>query len=211
MADHLLEEVNAELRADHLATLWKRYRNTLLLAVIALIVGTAGNSVWQSYTTKKGGTLMLQLTEGQQHYAAGKFTEAADIFATAAASASADAKTLAQLWQGRALSAAGKKPEAITVLGDASATRSLWGDLACLRLASLSDTAPECLGDATDSPLLSERRAWSAAARWQEGKREEAIAILDELTTAGDTREATRAELNQWLATMRSTQPPSVK
>ena len=211
MADQLLQEVDADLRADQLHQLWQQYKRTLLFVVIALLVMTAADSLWQNYREKVGGRHMLALSDAQTLFDQGKYTEAAAAFEKAASEVSGETRTLARLWQGRALVRAGKKPEAIAVLKPASEDRSLWGDLACLRLAGLDQSAATCLSDTHDSPLAGKRREWHAAGAWQNGDTNEAITTFEELATSSDTTEATRAEITGWLATLRATAKPSEK
>ncbi len=208
MADHLLQEVDADVRAENLHQLWRDYRSKLLFLVVAILVATAGSTVWKSYQEKRGAVLMTALSEAQTLYTQGKFADAAAAFETAASTTSGDTKTLAQLWQGRALAAADKKPEAIAVLQTASAAApSLWSDLACLRLAGLDAAAATCLAAAKDSPLASQRRALAAASDWSAGKKAQAIATLEELATSDDTTESMRNQVMQWLATLRASEP----
>lgn len=204
MVDHLLQEVDADVRAERMHQLWARNRSKLLFLVVAILVATAGNSIWTAYEQKRGGELLLALTDAQALYSDGKFTEAAAAFETTATAASGDTQTLAQLWQGRALARAGKNPEAISVLKEASIARSVWGDLACLRLATLDAAAATCLSDTHDSPLAGQRQEWFAANLWDAGKKAEAAKVLEDLSTAADTTEASRAQLTQWLTTVRA-------
>ena len=209
MVDHLLDEVDADVRAEQIHQLWLRYRFKLLLVIVAVIIGTAGASIWQDYQEKRGGELFLQFQDAMTLYTAHKNVEAADGFANVASHTTGDVQTLAQLWQARALTAEDKKDEAIAVLKTASAgSADLWSDLACLRLASLDiDAAQDCLAVKKDSPLANQRREWHAATLWSQGKKDEAMALLEQLKTSPDTSDATRSLTDQWLATMRAEEP----
>lgn len=205
MVDHLLDEVDADLRAERLHQLWMQNRKKLAFIIVAILLATVGSNLWHSYQEKRGGELMLKLVSAQHLYEDGKFTEAASAFAEAAKNASGDSQTLALLWQGRAENAAGKKADAIATFTTASSGRaSLWADLACLRLASLSVEDAKCLNSKSDSPLAGQRKQWRAAEAWSAGKKAEAIATLEEVLTGPDTTEADRERITQWLATLRA-------
>ncbi len=211
MVDQLLQEVDADLRAERAQQLWRRHRKTVYGAIVLILFATAGQVLWEKHREQKGGELLLAMTEGQNLFNQGKFTESAAIFEKAAADSSGDARTLAQLWEGRALQRAGKKEEAIAVLKTASTERSVWGDLACLRLASLDAAAAACLSDTHDSPLAGKRKEWSAANAWSNGNVDEAITTFEELATSSDTTEVTRAEISGWIATLRASEKPAAK
>ena len=208
MTDHLLQEVDADMRAERMMQLWARYRRPLMFAVIAIVLGTAAHSIWQYYHEKQGGEMLTRLTTAQQLMVAGKNDEAAAAFGAVASDASGDQRTLAQIWQSRALVAADKKDEAATVLTTAADGKTgLWSDIACLRLASLKGGQAACLASTKDSPLMYQRHEWDAAGLWAAGKHDEAIAALEQLATSPDTSDAMRDRIGQWLATMRSEKP----
>lgn len=211
MKDQLLDEVDADLRAAELSALWKRHHKKLIIAIVLLVLGTAVNSVWSHYEQKRGGERLVALTHAQELYTSGKFTEAAAAFGDIAPTTRGDTRTLALLWQGRALMAAGKKEEAVTALKTAASARaSLWADLACLRLAGLdSSAATGCLAATADSPLIAQRRAWAAASDWNAGNNSKAATTLEELATSDSVTEQTRAEVREWLTTIRAGEKPA--
>ena len=205
MRDPLLEEVDADIRAERMEQLWRRYRKPLLTAAIALILLTAANSVWQQYRQERGGKLMQQFSTAQALLDAGDAAKAAEAFAELAHKTGGDKQTIAQIWQSRALVAADKPEDAAAILKKAvSGKPSLWTDIACLRLVSLDNAQNTCLASRKDSPLASERREWQAASLWSAGKHDEAIAILEQLATSADTPEAKRARIGEWLSTLRA-------
>jgi len=209
MVDQLLQEVDADLRAERAQQFWRRNRSLIYSAVALILLATAGQVLWEKHREKKGGELFFLMTDGQNLFAQGKFAEAASAFEKAAAESSGEARTLAQLWEGRALQRDGKKDAAIAVLKTAGSERTLWGDLACLRLAGIDIAAAACLSDTHDSPLAGKRKEWSAANAWSNGNVDEAITIFEELATSSDTSEVTRAEISGWIATLRANQAPA--
>ena len=205
MTDSLLNEVDADVRAERIANLWMRYRMKLLVAIIAIIAATTAATLWQNYQEKRGGELLLRFTDAQALYNQGIRSGAADAFAAIAADTHGDMQTIAKIWQARALAELGKTPEAVAVLTPASAGSGLWPDVACLRLAGLdTKAAAPCLASKKDSPLINQRHEWQAATVWSEGDHAGAMAILEQLETSADTSEPTRARATEWLATMRA-------
>jgi hypothetical protein len=205
MADRLLEEVDEALRADRAGALWAKYRSTIIWCVVALIVGTAGNSIWQHYRESRGGEVMGQLNANQQLFAQGKNKEAADGFGKIAAERGGELKQIAQVWQARALVAADDKAAATAVLKEASNGTNIWSDIACLRLAGIdANAAKPCLDAAHESPLATERAEWSAANAWAAGDTEGAVKAIEEEIADANTDTDSRAQLTQWLTAIKA-------
>ncbi len=204
MADSLLKEVDEALRADRAAAWWKKNRTSIVVFIVALILGTAANSLWQTHRETKGGELLAALSDAKQLLESGKAAEAASGFKTIADGASGEVKDLALVWQSRAHVAAKQNAEAIAALKTAVTDgHGLWADIACLRLAGLDATAAApCLADTTASPLAATRAEWSAANLWAGGKTDDAQTALTQLMTNPETSPDTRARLAQWLASM---------
>lgn len=210
MTDHLLSEIDADVRAERLTQLWHRYRSTLIFMVAVVLIATAGNSLRQHFRETKGGATLEALLDAQALLKAGKADEAASAFATIASQTNGDNRTLALLWQGRALVAADEKPKAVAVLTHAaSATPGLWADVACLRLAALESAAANaCLSAKAESPLAQQRQEWLAAIEWQAGKSAEAITLLEEIHTNPRIAEADHERVAQWIATIKAQKKP---
>lgn len=205
MTDSLLQEIDADVRAEKLARLWARWRKPLFTAAALIVAATAASSIWEHYREQRGGALMVRMSDATALLDQGKSQEAATTFAALAEDMSGESRIVAQLWQARALMAAHKQDEAIAVLSTAShAPAGLWSDIACLRLASLDSSKANCLTNGKNSPLLSQRREWQAALLWHAGETEEAIALLEQLATSPDTPDASRERIDQWLSTLRS-------
>ena len=81
MTDNLLNEVDADLRAERMHQLWLRHRFTLLLAVVAIILASAGSTLWQNYQEKRGGEQLLAFRNAQALYEKGETQKAAEGFA----------------------------------------------------------------------------------------------------------------------------------
>lgn len=102
MADSLMQEVNADVRAEKMAALWKRYRQPLLVFCIVLVLATAAGQLWQHHRQTRGVEWMTQLVQAQEILAKGDAEGAAEAFAAVAEHATGDARTMAFIWQARA-------------------------------------------------------------------------------------------------------------
>lgn len=213
MADNLLQEVDAALRADRAGALWNQHKKTLITFIVVLILATAANSIWQHYREARGGEMLANLIATQQLLEQGKADEAAQGFKKIADGASGEFKHLALVWESRALFAANKKDEATNALKQAVADgNSLWSDIACLRLAGLDAKAAEtCLASKNNSPLASTRAEWSAANLWAKGDADGAIAAIEKMLANKETPAESRQRLTQWLATMKAQKTAPVK
>ena len=204
MADSLLKEVDQAMRADRAAALWAKHRQTVIMCVVALILGTAANSAWQYIRETRGAEKMLAFSESQKLLVAGKPADAAKAFAAIADDSRGELHDLARIWQARALSTQGKKPEAISALKQAVAGDSVWADIACLRLAGLDSKESSCLSAQKNSPLATTRAEWDAANMWAKGDSKAAIASIEAQIADKDTSDAARDRLTQWLAGMKA-------
>lgn len=199
MADRLLQEVNADIRAEKMAVLWKRYRQPLAVFCVALVLATAAGQWWQHHRETRGVEWMAQLSSAQQMLTIGDAEGAASAFGAVADEAGGDARDIARIWQARALVAADKKPDAIAALKRIDLRQAtLWSDIACLRLAALDAREAGCLAAAAVSTLRSPRALWQAATEWEAGDKTKAAATLDALIADADAPEPIRAEAQSW-------------
>lgn len=207
MSDELLREVDEDIRRERMEQLWKRYRAPLLTAVAVLVLATAGASYWQDRQHARAGEAMQHMASAVQAFEEGDYKIAIDQFAALAKQHSGEVRDIALLWQGRSQEAQGDKAAAIAswnALVQAPAPRALlWRDLACLRLmaAQAQPLAAGC-GQMQDSPLLAQRQEWQAARLWQDGKTDEARAMLDALIDRADTSQTQRARAQQLRSAM---------
>ena len=203
--DTLLREVDDAVRHDAMVQLIRRYRKPVLAAALALILVTAGHSVWQDYAEKRGGETFALIDQGQHQFESGKYDEAAKNFASAAdGSLTGSAKDMAHLWQGRALAKAGRDGEAAAIYENLATKpqghEAIWPDLACLRLVAIDESKNACLGARGNTPLKTQRDLLLAASLWKQGKTAEAATLLKTLAASEDTPPATRALAQQFAA-----------
>lgn len=205
MADNLLQEVDAALRADRAAAFWNKHRGTLVGVVIAIILGTAANSVWQQMREAKGAKLLTALTENQRLLEQKDYAKAASGFQQVAAQASGEVKALALIWQSRALVAEGKKAEAAEALSQAAGMNAgLWSDIACLRLAGVDEAKASCLAAKGNSPLMATRAQWAVAQAWAKGDHKDAHARIEAMLADKNLSPEARDRLTQWLAILQA-------
>lgn len=112
MADSLLKEVDDALRADRASALWQKHKTSIIVFVVALVLGTAANSIWQQQREKNGAKTLAALSENQQLLARGDAAGAAKGFEKVASDSSGQVQALALVWQARAHLAAKQTPEA---------------------------------------------------------------------------------------------------
>lgn len=202
--DSLLREVDDDLRHDRMMALWRQYRKPLLAAVIALVVATAGASLWKNYQEKKFGDAMQEFAIAQKQYEAGNYKDAADDFATTAdISINDNLRDQAHLWQARALEKDGRTAEAVKLLEQIATTPEgsdlIWRDLACIRLVGLDASKHACLNEGA-SPLSAERDLIRAATLWQDGKSDEAGKILHALANDANAPKPVRERAQNYLS-----------
>jgi hypothetical protein len=202
--DSLIREVNDAVRHDQMVALWKQYRTPLFAIAAALVLATAGSSIWSNYRDSRGAEAMQAMSSAQALLVAGSYAPAAEAFAKAGDDAlTGESRDLAHLWQARALQAANEEGKAIAVL-EKLATKPegkdpIWSDMACLRLVGLDATKTTCLNGG-ESPLANERQLVRAANLWQAGKDAEAAEILRKLAHSVDTPEPVRNRANHYLS-----------
>lgn len=210
MADSLLQEVDDALRADRLVRIWHEWRGPLLWGAIALVIATAGQSVWNNYQEKRAQATMGKFVAADDFYKSGNFADAAKGFHELAVSSDGNIGDFARLWEARALLAAGKKDDAIAALtnlaSDPHGHDLGWRDLACLRLAGLTDKIPGECHSPKDSPLKPMRDEWRASELWQAGKTDEARRLLKALSENPDISSSQRARVTELLATLGTTE-----
>lgn len=183
MNDALLREVDSDLRAERMHRLWRQYRLPLAIAIAAIILFTAGDSMWKSYQSKKAGETMVKLDAAIVALQKGESKQSLQQFEALAKQTTGELNDLVRLWQARAQADANAADAAIktfTDLADHPQGRDLiWRDLACLHLMSASADVPKPCTDAAASPLQGQRLEWQAAMLAQAGNKDEARRLLN--------------------------------
>lgn len=209
--DSLLREVEDALRYDRLMNLWRQYRAPFFAAVIALIVATAGGSLWREYRESRATDTLGALASAHRFYEQGRYDAAAKGFAQAEEEAfTGEARDLARLWQGRALEQGGESEKAVDTyasLADKPQGGDLiWRDLACLHLAGIAgERAADCL-KAGGSPLQHERALIEAARLWQAGDAKAADAKLAALAEDANAAEPLRRRAREYRTALAGTE-----
>lgn len=206
MADLLLGEVDADLRWDRMAKLWMRWRKPIFYAAIGLIVLTGASSVWQAQVQKRAQRNMEVLTEAREAYGKGDYATAYKNFHALSATAGGNLSDLSRLWEARTLLSQKKTADAATLLAQLAehpkGDQLIWRDLACLRLAGLSGTLPATCNDSKDSPLKPQRDELRAARLVEEGKLDEAKAVLKSIATNDGASSTVRGRAQSLLAAL---------
>lgn len=191
--DSLIREVNEEMRNDRLKAFWNSIKIPIYIAAGALIIITAGTSIWKQYQQSQAEKNTLALADAQALYSAQHYDEAAKAFATLTKKTRSELADAVKLWQARALLGAKKEKPALRVLQNIALAPEgkdlFWRDIACLHLMGLVKTTGEipssCHGEKISalSPVL---KQFYAAGLWQSGDEKAARALLESL--AEDTR-----------------------
>ncbi|MFZ4125899.1 MAG: hypothetical protein ACOYJ2_07530 [Rickettsiales bacterium] len=207
--DSLLREVDEAIRQDRLMGLWNHLKMPIIYASIALILVTAGTSIWKHYQQAQAEKITLALANAQSLYAAKRYDQAAKDFEAITHQARGELADATNLWQARALLGAKKDKPALRVLQNivlAPEGKDLfWRDIACLHLMGLVKTADEmpsqCRGK-TASPLAPVLQQIYAASLWQAGDEKAARALLDALASNTELSPNVRAQARALDATI---------
>lgn len=209
--DILMREVNDAVRHDKMMNFWNQFKMPLVYAAIALIVVTAGSSIWNHYQQSRAEEATLALDNAQQLYHAKKFTEAAKAFEGISQQTRGDLADMAKLWRARALLGADKHKSALRVLQNIVLAPEghdlFWRDLACLHIAGLTKTAsevPEACSGTKPSPLSPLLVQLNAAGKWSAGDTEGASALLGGLAQDTTLSADVRARASAWENTIRA-------
>lgn len=193
--DSLIREVDEEVRRERMERLWRHYRLPLALAALALVLVTAGASIWRNMESKRAGEAMARLERAIHQLEAEKPAQAAQAFAALAKDSDGSLRDIARLWQARALAQAAQAESALAAWRDLAEHPAgadlFWRDRACLQLMTAGAELPSPCVAASASPLKVTRMEWRAAQLWGAGKRDDARALLD---TLGDDADATPAQ-----------------
>ena len=203
MVDLLLDEVNQDVRRERLFRFLSQQKKPLIYAVIALILGTAGASVYTHYANKAAEKSMQTLTAGREAVALKNTVGAEKYFTALSTEAAGDVRDMANLWRARGLRQQQKNEEAKAVLlklAESPAGEDLiWRDLACIELASFQPMPAVCASNET-SPLKPQRLELKAAELIAQQQPKEAAALLSLIVadeaTSSTAKARTKALLN---------------
>ncbi len=143
MADNsdtgLLREIDEELRQEHYASLWKRFGNYVIAAIVMLIVGVAGYKTWQSYDLSQRNDAGVRFAAAVSQAEQGNADQAFDQFNVLINDAPSGYKLMAQFRAAGVLVEQGKNELAALAYDEISADSSVnkeYRDLAILLAVS---------------------------------------------------------------------------
>lgn len=190
MAEHdsLMREVDDAVRHDKMMSAWNQFKMPLIYAAVALVIVTAGSSIWKNYQQGQAEKITLAFDAARTLYLDAKYDESAKAFDALTHQTRGELADMSKLWRARALLAGGKQKTALRTLQNiviAPEGRDLfWRDMACLHVIGLVKTTaevPEQCSGKTDSPLASVLTQFYVAGKWSEGDNEAADAALKKL------------------------------
>jgi len=109
---NLFKEIDDEMRQDKATLLWKKYGNTFIAAVVAVVIAVAGFEGWKAYDTSQREELSGKYTGAIELAESGNFDGAQKAFQTLASEGAQGYGTLARLQEAALLAKQGKKQEA---------------------------------------------------------------------------------------------------
>src|SRR5688572_13878977 len=170
----IFREVDEELRRDRLENLWKRYGTLVIVAVLALVLGTAGFVAWRNWQHSRAETETAQLAEavslaqgtGAQ---AGDPKAAADALAAFAGQTGAGPGTLARFFEAGLRAREGNSQAAVAIydeLAQSGALAQNYRDLATvLSVMHQVQTGDPGQLRARLQPLIADTSPWRHSAR----------------------------------------------
>jgi hypothetical protein len=213
----IFDEISDDLRAERAAKLLRRYGALLVLAAVLVLLGVAGQQVWQNYQTRQNNiaaTKYLAITDQIDNQAgitnAQRQADAQQLTGFAA-TAPAGYRTLARLRAAGLYADAGQTPQAEAVWDAVSADSS--ADILLRQLADLLwaqhalGTAPDIAVAARLQPLTDTENIWHGLARetqallyLHEGKKDQAKALFSEIASDPSAPEGVRNRADGLLA-----------
>lgn len=212
MAD-IFREVDEEVRKDRLHGLWKRYGIYLIVAVVAVVAGTAANVGWREYQTRQRLADAASYFKAAETYLSGDRQQAISAFATLADEASGGYVVLARLREAAGRAGVGDTTGAVAIydgLASDGGVDKVFRDLAQMLAAlHLADTASAADIETRLQPLLTEDSAWRYSARellamlaLEKGDRVRARDELERLRSDDGAPNGVRARASELLTTL---------
>jgi hypothetical protein len=208
--DSLLREVDEAVRHDRLMNIWNQLKLPLIYAASALILVTAGSSIWRNYQEKQAEEITLAFEDAQALYAAKQYEKASESFEDITHRTRGNLADMAKLWRARALLGANKKKSATRVLQNIIIAPEghdlFWRDMACLYLIGATShikEMPETCNGTTASPLSPILTQFAAAGKWSDGDTVAAAKLLSDMAKNPETTKAAREQAEAWATTIR--------
>lgn len=212
MTDSIFREIDEDLRREKIEQLWQRHRTAIIAIIAAVVIGTAGFTIWQDRRTSALENATAQLTVTLQQLKAdnhGDITTQLEQFSSTAPNGPA---TMARLY---AAGVAAQSNDAAAlaqlrgVIADDRAPK-MYRDLAQLLLtqARLDSEEPAALQNEL-SPLKEDGEPWRFSARelsallsLKQGDIDSARAALEALQQNSDAPTGVRERATRVLATL---------
>ncbi|WP_417821714.1 tetratricopeptide repeat protein [Terasakiella sp.] len=109
---NLFKEIDEELRQDKATMLWKQYGNTLIGAIVAVVICVAGYEGWKAYDLSKREEISAKYANALDLAQQQNFTEAEKAFKALSSQSDSGYATLANMQEAALLADQGKHKEA---------------------------------------------------------------------------------------------------
>lgn len=183
----LFKELEQDLRNERMNRLWGRFGVLMLMVSLVVIVATIATVAWQNHRREQAQAMTSRFILATEHIAAGNYDEALRDLDALVAENHADYVGPALLAKAVAQSRNKDEDGARETYRKLAEHQSLYGDLAKSRLADA-----EAQPSSVFSYSQNEHRAWRLLS---EGKRDEAVTLLDKLERDGAAPASQRQRL----------------
>ena len=111
----IFQEVDEAVRQDRWQTIWSRYGNWIVAAVVVVVLGTAGISYWNNLRVEQRLETSVRFSEGLSLLEQQRYRESADAFASLTEDAGAGYALLARFREAQALAQSGDAAGAVAI------------------------------------------------------------------------------------------------
>ena len=211
MTEHnIFDEIKEDMERQKWEALWKNYGNYVLFLAVAIVLATAGFTVYHSWRTEKNQNTTAALMEIMKGSDNDRTKQIAALEAFAEKNHGDTQAAFAELHAADFTALSGNKEKAVQIYDTVAGDRSV--DLAFRQLADLlsiqlqMDTAPAAVLEKRLQPLLAENAPWRFTAMefegylaYQSGDKEKAKQVFTELAQNASAPQTLAARANDML------------
>ncbi|WP_445678681.1 tetratricopeptide repeat protein [Radicibacter daui] len=169
-AEHLIREVDEELRQEQLKALWDKYGILAIIAVVLVILGVGGYTAWETWQAKQAEARTAALESALNEWqAASSEDDKLRVLQGAASSLDHGGATLARFFEAAQEAKAGHVDQAVAIYEKLAADESQLAPLRSLALLEevmvQADSGDPAALATKLAPLTAEGSAWRYSAR----------------------------------------------
>lgn len=190
--DHIIHEVDEDLKRERLHQLWRNFGTHIVMFSVAVLVGTASIVGYKQYITSRNETETDILVQASEMIDAKKPADAKKLLEQHVGEMHDALQIMAQLWLGQLYHNDGDMAKANGYYAQVSSQKQE-PELAAYAALLQENTPKEFENSAVFAALLKEKKASQLL---HEGKKAEAVALLQALEKDATTPGSMRARLN---------------